>query len=286
MLNQLTTTIRLNRSRLHDLFLLRRGSERWIGIRERKSRGSRYSIVEMDMLLGRLIDSEPVGEHTIFHIVVPRNQNWKDDIFLAITNSAGWDVHFPYAPLTESGTEFVCPAGFWEECASVPYTLDAEEAHFRRHTSEVLGSLARPGATIYDPACSTGAFLGHIKDRHPGFSYIASDASNKMIELARDRFEDAFVSDVLAAQRLAVDCDIMILRFLNHEVMSSRDAEFAFLNMATNCKANGKIIAFGHTPLAIDLPKIVSGMKAEVVGSIGISVDPVGIFQYYIVNIL
>ncbi|CAH2934411.1 MAG: hypothetical protein CPSOU_6544 [uncultured Paraburkholderia sp.] len=282
MAGNFTVCMVITQARLHEMFLLRNAEETWLGMRKRQTRFSRYSIVEPGMLLGKLKKTRADSDCVNFNVDIPREDGWKDSVFEAAFHSAGWDLHFPYPPLDENGTAFVCPAAFWETCADDPARLDQEESHFREHTVNMLGEWVKPGAIIYDPACSTGAFLGYVMARCPNYDYVASDASDRMIAMARGRLPHAFVADTQDSRQLFSGCDVVICRFLNHEVMSGSEAEVALTNVASCCKANGKVIVFGHTPVALDLPRAMEKMGAKAVSALGKSVSPYGIFQYYV----
>jgi hypothetical protein len=273
----------INTTQLNEIFFLRNhAKEMWLGMRKRQTKMSRYSIVEPSMLLGKLKSTHPTQNSINFNIEIPEKEGWQHNVFELAADSVTWDLHFPYAPRDENGSESICPATFWETCADDPVKLDQEETHFREYTVNMIGKWLKPSNIVYDPACSTGAFLNYVMTYCPEYEYIASDACNHMISLAKKNFPRAFVADTRYSQQLMSGCDVIICRFLNHEVMSACDAELALVNIVNSCKASGKIIIFGHTPVAIDLPKIMKRIGAKPVSTIGKSNSPYGIFQYYV----
>jgi SAM-dependent methyltransferase len=80
-----------------------------------------------------------------------------------------------------------------ERYSAVDYA-DAERYYARR--AHVIASLLRPGATVLDFACGDGGFGRHMVER--GFDYHGVDASERMVEVAREALGDRVVPGTFA----------------------------------------------------------------------------------------
>jgi hypothetical protein len=277
--------VRIEKNRQHAIYLLRGEANTWLGIRSKTHEQSRYSVIEPETLQGQVLADSSSGDAHHFEVLVPKHANWKQALFDRADRIQGFDIHFPFPPSGETGDEFVCPDSFWTECARNPVSLDQEEAHFRSFTINFLRDIVHPGCVIYDPASSTGSFSGYLKAALPQCLILASDASLSMAQTTRNRIDHAFVCDALHPALRDNACDILICRFLNHEVMTTPLANKIFSKMVPLIKRNGKMIVFGHTPILIDIPRISQKYGMTLTSSLGRSELPNGLFQYYVVEL-
>lgn len=264
----------------HNVFLVRSPGQCFVGIRKKLNEKSRYSILEKNMLKGRLVSRQDEKESSIFIVSVPSKENWHDDVFASPEST---DIFFPYPPRDDNGEEFICPDAFWDELVSVPQKLDTEEKHFRNYTAEILQDHVFRGCTIYDPACSTGEFISAVKEKFPFCRYFASDQSERMVSLTRTKIPDAFVCDIAANENIS-NYDIIICRFINHEVVKSKVASSILEKITCMLNRKGKVIIFGHTPVALDVPEFARLHDLAVLMCMGYYGDPEGFFQYYILE--
>jgi hypothetical protein len=274
--------VKIGKNRQHAIYFLRGGANVWLGIRSKTHALSRYSVIEPETLQGLILAESIFDDFHYFEILLPKHANWKQELFDRANRIKGFDIHFPYPPLGETGDEFTCPDSFWAECATNPACLDQEESHFRSFTVNFLRDIVYPGCVIYDPACSTGSFSGYLKASLPHCTILASDASLSMAQAAKNRIDRAFVCDALHPALRDNACDVLICRFLNHEVMTTTLANKILSKMVPLIKQNGKIIIFGHTPVLIDIPRISLQYRMTLTSSLGCSEIPNGLFQYYI----
>lgn len=258
----------------HNLFLVRNKHQHLLGLRQRLHAQSRYSILEKAMLKGELIHCEEQAAQLRCVVRVPDDATWRDGLF------HGDDIHFPWPPRDASGEEFICPESYWNSQAATPQRLNDQEAHFRAHTLEQLKTLVTPGCRIYDPACSTGEFISSLQHHFPQSRCIASDRSAAMVAETRRTIPDAVVGDVMTLPH-PQPYDIVICRFINHEVMSSLAAQQVLRRMVEIVSETGQIILFGHTPVACDVPDFCHQQGLQLLGTIGRSSQPDGVFQYY-----
>lgn len=266
-------------SKRYDVFLIRGCNPTFLGIRKKTSNNSKYSILEKSMVKGILIDIIENKDSSTFVIKIPQTTNWRD----LATSQSNIDIFFPYPPTNKDGTEFVCPDEYWNTNALTPEKLDSEEEHFRQYTCNVLKHIVFDGCIIYDPACSTGEFLFYLKKHFPLCEYIASDRSPAMVSIAKSKISNTFVTDITHNNN-NLCCDIIICRFLNHEVITSQAAQTALKNIITMLNSNGKIIIFGHTPVILDMLEFSTKNKLNLLTTVGYSKDPEGIFQYYVIE--
>ncbi|NMM00928.1 class I SAM-dependent methyltransferase [Paraburkholderia sp. RP-4-7] len=276
--------VRIGKNEQHSIYFLRGEANVWLGIKSKTHALSRYSIIEPETLQGVILAESTSSDFHYFEITAPKHNNWKQAVFDRASQIKGFDIHFPYPPLGETGDEFTCPDSFWTECASNPIHLDQEEAHFRSFTVNFLRNIVYPGCVIYDPACSTGSFSSYLNASLPQCIILASDASLSMTQAARRKIDRAFVCDAMHPAIRNSSCDVLICRFLNHEVVTTTLANEIFSKMVPLIKNNGKILVFGHTPILIDVPRISQQFGMTQTSSLGRSEIPNGLFQYYIVG--
>lgn len=264
----------------HNVFFVRRPGHCFVGIRKKLNEKSRYSILEKNMLKGRLVSRKDEKKNSIFIVSVPPGENWHDDVF---TSTESTDIFFPYPPRDDNGEEFICPDEFWDKIVSVPQKLDTEEEHFRNYTAEVLQDHVFRDCTIYDPACSTGEFISTVKEKFPFCRYFASDQSERMVNFARTKIPDAFVCDITSHENIST-YDIIICRFINHEVVKSKEASSILKKITYMLNRKGKIIVFGHTPVALDVSEFARMHDLNILRCMGNCDDHEGFFQYYILE--
>ncbi|HEV7369613.1 class I SAM-dependent methyltransferase [Arenibaculum sp.] len=271
----------------HLLFLLRCGGRHWLGrkLLERQPSGPPLptSRIAPHMLLGEwegFLEAED-GMRCHFR---PADAARKRAVVAEAADDPGAELSFPFALLDEAGREIVSPPEYWSGDPRLAAALDEGEVHLREYTARLLGRLALPaGGIVYDPACSTGTFLASVKEAAPGLKVVGSDLSAAMVALARPRLDDAFVADA-ATVALPEGCTLLVLRFLNAEVLTVAQAEAAFRRLSGQLRAGAHAVVFGHTSVLAPVGPLCAELGFDRLRSIGATPGKDEIFQYYVLR--
>ena len=138
---------------------------------------------------------------------------------------------------------------------------------------------------IYDPACSTGEFLSEFKKNHPTCHTIGHDLSQEMIDYAKDYVDEACCCNAINSPLKDKSVDLMFLRFLNSEVVNTKDAYKIFKVLLKKVKKHGLIVCFGHTPLLITKRWFIANKLKPIICN-GYNKKRNAIFQYYVFEVL
>ncbi|KAA0972897.1 trans-aconitate 2-methyltransferase [Pseudomonas sp. ANT_H12B] len=273
---------------LHHVFFLRVGGRDWVGRkvlqRDEHNQWHLSSVLKPSMLFGLHVESQwgNEGVSIYFQTATPAD---KVAAFDAARMRPDSEVRFPFTQTDDSGQEAVCPVDYWQGSESLATQLNADEVHFREHCVELLKALSKPGTLIYDPACSTGAFIAHLARELPDCRCAGSDRSASMIEYAKSCHASSSVEfcvmDACEVVDSGIQCDVLILRFLNAEVVTRRDAEAAFSSLAQCVKPGGTILVFGHTPVLIPASYLAQTLKLRWVSSVAARPGHAELFQFY-----
>ncbi|GBG37200.1 class I SAM-dependent methyltransferase [Mycobacterium montefiorense] len=191
------------------------------------------------------------------------------------------EIIFPYPLLDNAGNEYVSPSGEWDENLTLINGLDADELHLREHGFNLAEKFLVPGSVIYDPACSTGTYLGSLSRYFPNCNFIGSDRSFAMTQRAAEKIPRVFVADAGNAPIANGSIDLLILRFLNAEVMPRTIAGDLFIQLSNLVSPRGRIFMFGHTPLLLDVSSAAHAANLQIESQIGVEPRSAGIFQFY-----
>lgn len=280
-------------SGLHHIFFLRIDDHLWVGRkrlqRDRHFRWQASSVLKPCMLLGPHLhslwgdDGLSIGFRTV-------TAEEKTKTFERALRQADSEILFPFPVLDGAGREAVCPADFWQCNESLAEQLNTDEQHFREHCAELLQAITATGALIYDPACSTGEFIAHLARALPDCLCLGSDRSASMIEHARQAHGKAAVEfrlfDAGEAFDAGIHCDVLILRFLNAEVLTRREARAAFESLIRCVKPGGTILVFGHTPVLIPVAWLAATCHLQLESSAAARPGQVELFQFYRLKVL
>jgi isonocardicin synthase len=204
-------------------------------------------LVEPAMIFGLLTGVETRAErYVVGYRPLPRAAI--DAAFRAA--DASCDLVYPLRRLA-GGRETAQPPAYWDARAADPDTLDAAEEVLRDVVCEALAGHVAPGAVIYDPACSSGAFLSHLARRFPGVRTLGQDRSPAMVAVARNRVHQVTVGDSVALACAPGTVDVVVCRHLNLDVVTSREARALFLAAASALRPGGLIVVVGHTPILV-----------------------------------
>lgn len=271
---------------LNNLFILRLQNLEYLGRKLLDEQGQLGSRLTPAMLLGPLLRTRQCGNRLQMHYRTLSTDE-KHQVFAQARRSNDTSIHFPFPVVDEQGQELVAPASFWNDTPQLARRLDAQERHFREHCLATLQKRLAPGAVIHDPACSTGTFIATLAQGLPGAQCLGSDVSPAMIAHARThqrlpnlKFDIADATDSAAAD----SCDVLILRFLNAEVMLRQQATRLFQTLSRRVRRAGVIIVFGHTPVLVAIEPEAKRLGLKVTGTIAACPDTQALFQFFILE--
>ncbi|WP_164009415.1 class I SAM-dependent methyltransferase [Pyxidicoccus trucidator] len=245
-----------------DIFFLDVGGHRFVGHKREATLRTggpeplkmKCCLVEASMLLGLFV-REQLTQEGISVFYRPMSLEERQAVFAAFTADARNDLYYPYTHLV-AGTreERTAPPEYWKPTPRQMQHLDAGEVVLREHTLRVLTGLGITRGTVYDPACSTGEFLGSLKAALPGLRTVAQDLSPEMVEVARGRVDEIHVGDAWDSPVPPGSMDVVFFRLLNFDVMTTRRAHELLPRVANRCRDGGRLIVFGHTPVLVGAP--------------------------------
>ena len=276
------------RNGLHQVFILRVRDRDWVGRkvlqRDVCNRWGLSSLLSPSMLLGPHRQSQWGNDGVSIYFQTSTLKE-KTEAFEAALNSPDSEIHFPFAVIDDCGDEAVCPADYWQGNELLAAQLNADECHFREHCVSVLRPLLKPDDLVYDPACSTGDFIAHLAAELTDGRYLGTDRSASMIEYAQQRHATSTaqfrVMEATACIDAHIRCDVLILRFLNAEVMTRREAHSAFESLVRCVKPGGTILVFGHTPVLLAMPWLAHTFGLVIISSIAARSGRQELFQFY-----
>ncbi len=274
----------------HPWFVLRAQGQDWVGRRALAApmkSGCAFSLVDASMLRGRLLAmSAHGGDLHVAYEVAERSACVR--FFNEAEACSDTSLVFPHPCMADDGSEFVVPSTAWEPTARLVETLDAGEQHFREFAIACLRSFAGPGSLVYDPACSTGAFIASVARAFPNLRCLGSDVSAPMVALATARFSEPNLDFAVACASqprcIAGSCDALIVRFLNAEVVTRKEAEVYFRSLATLLRRGGRMFVFGHTPVLINPEAHAAELGLRLLARVGRLPGKNALFQFYILE--
>jgi len=275
---------------LNQVFILRCRGRDWVGRktlqRDERERLRSDSRIGSWMLLGPLGQSHWGDEGLLLDYQAIRRID-KVTVFVDALEDPDSEIHFPFPALERDGREFVCPQDHWAFTDALARELDDGEAHLRHHCCRLLRSWLKPGAIIHDPACSTGTFIHHLAQALPGSHCIGSDRSPSMIEAARSRYGRSVefrLADAASAELVVDHCDVLVLRFLNAEVMTRAEAERLLRRLVSTLVPGGRLIVFGHTPVLPAMRYLAQQCALTLVSSLASCGITGQLFQFYVLT--
>lgn len=102
-----------------------------------------------------------------------------------------------------------------------------------------------------------------------------------MIEFARNRVDEVHWGNAMEPKISAGSADVVFVRFLNSEVVTSTEAEHLLECLVPTVKKGGHMVIFGHTPVLLSAANFSLIGEFDIQQCIGITDDKSGIFQYY-----
>ncbi len=192
-------------------------------------------------------------------------------------------IEYPYVPLFgEDRHEYVSPLSDWDPSDRRCQELDNGEIVLRRHACQMIAGEDLGGRLVYDPACSTGAFLHAIKEQHPGCRTVGQDLHRGMVERARSRVDEVHAGDAKTPAVEDDSVDLLILRFLCWGTVSRASARTHFARLASTVRPRGRVLLVGHTPVLLAREELQAhGLEVERCSGF----DPAaGVFQFYVLK--
>lgn len=218
---------------------------------ENKINAINCSMITAPMLLG-FLKKRNLKDRKIKIEYYPFTKEEKKFIFNEIKKNRKIDIYYPYKYRDfYTGKEETSPATGWTFNPEKKEYLGYGEVHFRKFTEEFMKGLNTEYKIIYDPACSTGEFLSDYKKKFPKSHTIGHDLSKEMIEYAKNYVDESLCCNAVNSPLSNNSVDLMFLRFLNSEVVDTKNAYKIFKALYPKVKKKGLIICFGHTPVLI-----------------------------------
>ena len=242
------------------------------------------SMITASMLLG-ILNTKKKDNDNIFVSYYPFTNGEKLTVFDDIKHSK-LDIYYPFKYRDyDTKKEEVTPKEGWTFNLDKKEYLGYGEKHIREYTTKYFKEYNLKDKRIYDPACSTGEFLNTFQNKHKYCYTIGHDLSEQMIEYAKDYVDEALCTDAYKSPIKDRSIDIMFLRFLNSEVVSTNMAHKIMRVLLAKMKHRGIVVCFGHTPVLISKEWFLkNGLK--VIDTIGYSKEYDAIFQYYVLEVI
>lgn len=266
----------------HRIFFLRVRRRIFVGQSQINGASRRDGIVDPGMLLGELHTIRG-GESGLTMQLVPLSPADRRSAFEAALNFETSELEFPFGLLDADRRELVPSPRCWEEASEHPQLFDPREEHLRVFTRRIIPTLKLPRhAVVFDPACSTGTFLASVGEAFPELRLYGADVSPRMVDVARTILKQVELATPGNVDRMIIGSDVLVLRFLNAEVVRSEKAESLFRQFAELLPSKSYMLVMGYTPVAISIPYLASHCGMSIIRSIGGWGDT--IFQYYVLR--
>lgn len=243
------------------------------------------SKISASMILGILICKIIEGSNISIKYY-PLEKSEKISIFSKIAKDRGLNIEFPFRYKDFiTNKEKQSPICGWSINEKKAVYLGEGEAHIREYIINYLNQngLVKTGTAIFDPACSTGQFLYELKKEFPKCTTIGQDLSQDMVDYAKSYVDSVYCGDSIQPKVMKNSVDILLLRFLNSEVVTTVMAHRLFNSLIGVLRSGGVIFCFGHTPVLIRL-KYFLIKKLDVIHTNGYSIDDNSVFQLYILK--
>ncbi len=252
---------------------------------ENKINAINCSMITSPMLLG-FLKSRTKKARKIRIEFYPFTNEEKKYIFNDLKNNRLYDIYYPYKYRDFiTNKEEKSPDNGWTFNPEKKEYLGYGEVHFRKFTTDFFKNKNMDNKIIYDPACSTGEFLDDFKKSYPNSYTIGHDLSQEMINYAKNFVDDSCCCNAINSPLKDKSVDLMFLRFLNSEVVTTRDAYKIFKVLLPKVKKKGKIVCFGHTPVLITKQWFIKNKLMPIICN-GYDYERNAIFQYYVFEVI
>lgn len=267
-------------------FLLRAGDACWVGRRCVGSvTGMQPNAIGACHLLGDQFRFG-VGDREMHLDVTLRTSRDAAAFLTAAVSDPHAELVFPFPALDTDGREWVCPPHYWEAASRHAAMLAADERHVRALCARTLSEGLPAGATVHDPACSTGDFVVAMARACPTLHFSGSDVSPAMVDTASRRHERAGLAFTCRdATSLPVSSvDALLLRFLNAEVVTRVHALLIFRRVVQALRPGGMAILFGHSGVLVPVQAEAARLGWQVLSCTAPTGDTRGVFQWYVLR--
>jgi isonocardicin synthase len=273
-----------------DIFFLKVGQQRYVGRKQpavisytNGIEKMKCCLVSPDMILGTA-EREQITEGGITVFYRPLDAHAKESIFELVRKDPLTDLYYPYFPIGDPPEpDGAAEESYWTPTAERVQELDRGESMLRDYTLKWLVRFDMKKKLVYDPACSTGAFLQSIKEVFPDTHTVGQDLSREMVEYCRGRVDELYCGDSAFPPIKEESADFVFFRFLNVRVVNAVQAHEMFLENAKCCRIGGYLVLFGHTPVILSSEWFEElGLKVE--QRTGFSDTLNSVFQYYVLR--
>ena len=252
---------------------------------ENKINAINCSMITSPMLLG-FLHKKTYMNRKITIEYYPFTNEEKKYIFNDIKNNREIDIYYPYKYRDYyTNREEISPKTGWSFNPERKEYLGYGEVHLREFTDKFFKELNRDYKIIYDPACSTGEFLSDFKKNFPSSYTIGHDLSQEMVNYAKNYVDESFCCNAINSPIKDHSVDVLFLRFLNSEVVSTNAAYKILKVLIPKVNKKGLIVCFGHTPVLIRKEMFMK-LGLNIVICNGYSKERNAIFQYYVFEVV
>jgi Methyltransferase domain len=137
---------------------------------------------------------------------------------------------------------------------------------------------------VFDPACSTGACLRALADAVPNARCVGADRSPAMARRAAAMLPHVLVADAARPPLAPGGVDLLVVRFLNAEVVERAAARPIFRRLAGLLAPGGHAFVFGHTAVLLDAHRAARATGLRLRATTGAAPDGAGLFQFYVLG--
>jgi isonocardicin synthase len=272
-----------------DLFIARAGWVRWVGCKtpaplREAGPPVKSCLIDASMIHG-LLEQVQVSSAGVTIYLRPANEQESVEAFHQLVSSPENDIQYPFTRIDIDGRldEPVTTSDYWVPTPERVRELDDAEAPLRAHTVEVLRRYGIGGGRVFDPACSTGAFLVNVREHFPAAWTIGQDQSDAMLKYAGPHLDEVHHGDSVLPRVPPASIDVLALRFLNVDVVPTQRALQLFDACARTVAPGGLVLVMGHTPVLVPSAYFEeSGF--QVLGRHGVTPGGRAAFQFYVLR--
>ncbi|CAE6791791.1 hypothetical protein R70006_04887 [Paraburkholderia domus] len=272
-----------------DIFELRTRGERLVGVKAevccdpmQPDERRKCCLIDAPMIRGRIAGTRVTADGvTVYYR--PVSVAFASELVENAVHDPDASLSYPFARIVSPGVEPVSSDADWNPAPEFCAALDRDEIHFRAASVNTLRELGWHSGVAYDPACSTGAFLAHVKAHFPATHTIGQDRNAGMAALARTRLDEVHVGDSITPARMPRTVDLLVLRHLNVDVVTFAQAATLFDSASETLRAGGICLVFGHTP--VQLPAAFFEMRGyDVLSRLAATPSRDALFEYYVLR--
>lgn len=243
------------------------------------------SMVTADMILGMYYEQR-VTDSSIELFYYPIHKSEKLKIMADIMNGGLTNIEIvnPFPLLRPTTRKELCsPPEGWIVDDAYDVMLSCGEDRIRDYTKQFLATINLTTPKLYDPACSTGVFLSTLKKAFPNSYTIGQDLSQQMADFSKERVDEVHCGNAMFPKIEPYSADVVFVRFLNSEVVTSTEAEELLKALLPTVKVRGYMVIFGHTPVLLSSANFMIN-EFSLEQCVAVDVNKIGVFQYYVIK--